>query len=98
MERDLNVRLDMPRPQSRLRLGEAGIELVIRYPVQLYGAVQTADEVARPPVDAIKREPGLQLAASGEPSIQPHTPAETAEPEGRPAAAGTAHAVNDGRT
>ena len=100
MERDLNVpRLEMPRPQSRLRLGDAGIELVIRYPVQLYGAVQTADEVARRLVDAIKREPGLKLAASGTPSIQPDTAAEPVEPEGRAAADGdeTAQAGNDTR-
>ena len=99
MERDLNVRLDMPRPQSRLQLGDAGIELVIRYPVQLYGAVQTADEVARRLVDAIKREPGLKLAASGTPSIQPDTAAEPVEPEGRAAADGdeTAQAGNDSR-
>jgi small-conductance mechanosensitive channel len=98
MELDLNVpRLDMPRPQSRLRLGEAGIELVIRYPVQLYGAVQTADEVARRLVDAIKREPGLKLAALGTPSIQPDTAAQPAEPEGRAAADGTALAENDTR-
>jgi small-conductance mechanosensitive channel len=99
MERDLNVRLDMPRPQSRLQLGDAGIELVIRYPVQLYGAVQTADEVARRLVDAIKREPGLKLAASGTPSIQPDTAAEPVEPEGRAAADGdeTAQAGNDTR-
>jgi len=99
MERDLNVRLDMPRPQSRLQLGDAGIELVIRYPVQLYGAVQTADEVARRLVDAIKREPGLKLAASGTPSIQSDTSAEPVEPEGRAAADGdeTAQAGNDSR-
>jgi small-conductance mechanosensitive channel len=98
MERDLNVpRLEMPRPQSRLRLGDAGIELVIRYPAQLYGAVQTADEVARRLVDAIKREPGLKLAASGTPSIQPDTAAEPAEPEGRAAADGTAQAGDDAR-
>lgn len=98
MERDLNVpRLEMPRPQSRLRLGDAGIELVIRYPVQLYGAVQTADEVARRLVDAIKREPGLKLAASGTPSIQTDTAAEPAEPEGRAATDGTAQAGNDAR-
>jgi small-conductance mechanosensitive channel len=97
MERDLNVRLDMPRPHSRLQLGDAGIELVIRYPVQLYGAAQTADEVARRLVDAIKREPGLKLAASGTPSIQPDTAAQPAEPEGRAAADGTAQAGNDVR-
>ena len=98
MERDLNVpRLEMPRPQSRLRLSDAGIELVIRYPVQLYSAMQTADEVARRLVDAIKREPGLKLVASGTPSIQPDSAAEPAEPDGRavPDGVATAQEGND---
>ncbi|MGH7933523.1 MAG: mechanosensitive ion channel family protein, partial [Candidatus Binataceae bacterium] len=70
MERDLNVRAETPRPQSRLQLGEAGIEIIIRYPVQLAAAVQTEDEISRRLVDAIKREPGLKLVSQGTPTIQ----------------------------
>lgn len=71
MERALNVRVDVPRPQSRLLLSESGIELVIRYPAQIQTAAQTSDEVTRRLVDAIKREPGLKLVAQGTPVLQP---------------------------
>ncbi|HKV55902.1 MAG TPA: mechanosensitive ion channel domain-containing protein [Candidatus Binataceae bacterium] len=71
LERELNLRIEMPRPQSRLVLGNAGIEIVLRYPVQLKGATQTSDEIARRLVDAIKREPGLRLVPQGTPAIQP---------------------------
>lgn len=73
MERALNVRVDVPRPQSRLLLGEAGIELVVRYPAQIQTAAQTSDEVTRRLVDAIKREPGLKLVAQVTPVLQPDT-------------------------
>jgi hypothetical protein len=71
LERSLNQPIEPPRPQSRLRLSEAGIEIVIRYPVRFKQARQTADEIARRLVDAIKREPALRLVTPGTPMIQP---------------------------
>jgi len=76
IERELNLRIETPRPQSRLQLGANGIEIVIRYPAQLQSAVQTSDEIARRLVDAIKREPGLKLVAAATPAIQPSPDAE----------------------
>ena len=70
LESELNLRIETPRPQSRLQFGPAGLELVLRYPTRLAGAVQTADEITRRLVDAIQREPGLKLAVLGVPAIQ----------------------------
>jgi hypothetical protein len=53
LERDLNIPVETSRPQSRLRLSESGIEIVIRYPIELRNAAQTSDEIARRLVDAI---------------------------------------------
>jgi small-conductance mechanosensitive channel len=83
VERELNVRIETPRPQSRLRMSANGIEIVIRYPVQLLNAVQTSDEIARRLIDAIRREPRLKLAVQGTPSIQNEP-----EPESNSAAGG----------
>jgi small-conductance mechanosensitive channel len=69
LERSLNQSIEPPRPQSCLRVSEAGIELVIRYPVQFKRATQTADEIARRQVDALKREPALRLVTPGTPMI-----------------------------
>jgi len=79
LERDLNVSIETPRPTSRLRLSDAGIEIAIRYPVQFKNASQTSDEIARRLVDALKREPALRLVTPGTPMIQPVDGAEAAD-------------------
>jgi small-conductance mechanosensitive channel len=71
MERNLDLRIETPRPQSRFELSDAGLELVVRYPAQLRGTAQTADEITRRMLDAIKREPGLKLVARTAPVLQP---------------------------
>jgi len=70
MERHLHVQIEPPTPQSRLRLSQAGIEMVIRYPVEARSAPQVADEVSRRLLDAINREPSLRLVTLGTPTIQ----------------------------
>jgi hypothetical protein len=71
MERNLDLRIETPRPQSRFELSDAGLELVVRYPAQLRSTAQTADEITRRMLDAIKREPGLKLVARTAPVLQP---------------------------
>lgn len=75
MERQLNLRLETPKPQSRLRLSRSGIEMIIRYPVDARSAVQIADEVSRRLLDTIKQEPGLRLVTLSTPNIQAGAPA-----------------------
>jgi len=70
MERELNLRIDTPRPQTRLQWSSAGLEIVIRYPARIQSSVQTADEIARRLLDSIKREPGLKLVAPGAAALQ----------------------------
>jgi small-conductance mechanosensitive channel len=70
VESDLNVRFESPRPQSRLQFSDAGIEVVVRYPVPVQATAQAADEITRRLVDAINREPGLRLVPQGNPSLQ----------------------------
>jgi len=82
LERELNQPIETPRPQSRLRLSEAGIEIVLRYPVPFRNSSQTADEIARRLVDAIKREPALRLVTPGTPMIQPAESAEAQPHQG----------------
>jgi small-conductance mechanosensitive channel len=71
VELDLNIKFEMPKPHSRIELRTTGLVMVIRYPVPLQSSVQTADEIARRLVDAIKREPELELATQGTPSLRP---------------------------
>ncbi len=70
LERDLNVMLETPKPQSRLHLSQSGLEIVIRYPAETYTAPQITDEISRRVLDAINREPSLRLAQQGTANIQ----------------------------
>jgi small-conductance mechanosensitive channel len=57
-------------PESRLRLTQTGLEVVIRYPVVLDKAAAIDDEMTRALLDAIAREPRLRLVGTGTPNIQ----------------------------
>jgi len=70
-EQQLNMAIDSPKPQSRMQLSRDGLQITIRYPAETRSAVQTADAVSRRLLDAIAREPGLKLVASGVANIQP---------------------------
>jgi small-conductance mechanosensitive channel len=70
LERDLNIMLETPKPQSRLHLSQSGLEIVIRYPAETYTAPQITDEISRRVLDAINREPSLRLAPQASANIQ----------------------------
>ena len=70
LEADLHILLETPRPQSRLQLTSAGLDMIVRYPADVRTATQIADEVSRRVLDAIKREPGLKLVTPGTANIQ----------------------------
>ena len=79
MERTLSFPVEAPRPHSRLRLTQAGLEVVIRYPVELENAGEIDDRITRELLDALGQTPRLRLVGSGIPNIQPvmddHAPA-----------------------
>ncbi len=58
-------------PQSRLRLTQGALEVVISYPLELQKAAEVDDRITRQVLDAIEREPKLKLVGSGAPNIQP---------------------------
>jgi len=70
LEADLHVLLETPRPQSRLQLTASGLDMIVRYPADVRTATQIADEVSRRVLDAIRREPALQLVAPSPANIQ----------------------------
>jgi small-conductance mechanosensitive channel len=57
-------------PQSRLRLTKAGLEVVIRYPLELERASELDDRITREVLDAIEQPPKLKLVGTGAPNIQ----------------------------
>jgi len=72
MESSLSVAsLSSFGPQSRLRLTQNGLEVVIRYPLELEKAAEIDDRITRALLDAIEHEPKLKLVGTGTPSLQP---------------------------
>ncbi|MBV8781027.1 MAG: mechanosensitive ion channel [Phycisphaerae bacterium] len=69
----LHVTLDSPKPEGRLRFVNAGIEYVIRYPVELERASEIDDQITRKLMDAIQQEPKLKLVSPAMPQIQSAT-------------------------
>ena len=82
LERDLNIMLETPKPQSRLHLSKDGLEIVIRYPAETYTAPQITDEISRRVLDAINREPSLRLAQQGIANIESQVPPPAASEDG----------------
>jgi hypothetical protein len=57
------------RPESRIRLSPAGVEIVIRYPVELHNASEIDNRITRELLDTAAHEPKLRLIASGTPQV-----------------------------
>ncbi len=72
MERALSaVRTANFSPESHLHLSGAGLEVVLRYPVEISNAAEIDDRVTRELLDAIEREPRLKLLGSAGPETKP---------------------------
>lgn len=67
----VHLQMPPPRPEGRLRFVEAGLEFVVRYPVDIRRAAEIDDRITRKLVEAIDEEPKLKVVASGTPKIQP---------------------------
>lgn len=71
MEKSLGpLSVNSLHPETRLRLAQGGLEVVIRYPVELDDSNKIDDRIAREVLDAINLPPKLKLVGSGTPNIQ----------------------------
>jgi hypothetical protein len=65
MERALNTAsIRAFTPESHLHLTPTGLEVVIRYPVELGNAAEIDDQVTRALIETLDREPRLRLLGS----------------------------------
>jgi small-conductance mechanosensitive channel len=71
MEQSFALAVDVPQPRSRLRLTQTGLEVVIRYPLELEKSAEIDDQISRELLIALEKAPKLKLVGSGTPNIQP---------------------------
>jgi small-conductance mechanosensitive channel len=70
-ERRLEVSLSTPKPESRLQFTDAaGLEFVVRYPVDIRRAAEIDDNVTRSILDTLAATPDLKSSVSGPPKIR----------------------------
>lgn len=70
IERRIEVQLKAPSPESRLQFGDAGLELLVRYPVQIRNESEMDEQITRKVLELIQSEPDVQAAVSGSPKIR----------------------------
>ncbi len=58
------------RPRTRLQITASGIEVTVRFPVDLQSAADIDDWVMREIYSAIEQEPKLKLVGSGMPTLE----------------------------
>jgi hypothetical protein len=70
IERRIEVQLKTPSPETRLQFGDTGLELVVRYPVEIRNESVTDEQVTRKVLEVIQSEPEVQAAVLGMPKIR----------------------------
>lgn len=70
VERRVDIQVELPRPEARLQFAEGGLELMIRYPVEIRRAPDTDEEMTRRVLDLISKDETLKTAVSGIPKIR----------------------------
>jgi small-conductance mechanosensitive channel len=70
IERRIEVQLKTPTPETRLQFGDTGLELLVRYPVEIRNESVTDEQVTRKVLELIQSEPEVQAAVVGTPKIR----------------------------
>jgi hypothetical protein len=61
VQSSLNMHSATPRPESRLRFVDSGLEITIRYPVEIRRAAEIDDRITREVIQQIEKDPKLTL-------------------------------------
>jgi small-conductance mechanosensitive channel len=70
VERRIEVQLKTPSPETRLQFSDTGLELLVRYPVEIRNESVTDEQVTRKVLEVIQSNPEVQAAVMGSPKIR----------------------------
>jgi hypothetical protein len=62
--------VELPRPEARLQFADAGLELLVLYPVEIRRAPDVDEERTRKVLELIETDAALKAAVSGSPRIR----------------------------
>lgn len=78
MERSVNLSIDVPRPMTRMRFTQTGIELVIRYPVTRENGADIDDRITRALLEVMGKESAVKAVGAPSQSASPAPPSNAA--------------------
>jgi len=70
IERHADIQVERPSPEARLQFADAGLELLVRYPVEIRNAPDTDEEMTRKVLELVETDAALKAAVSGTPKIR----------------------------
>ncbi len=70
VERRVDIQVEIPRPEARLQFAEGGLELMVRYPVEIRRAPDTDEEMTRRVLALTSKDETLKTGVSGIPKIR----------------------------
>ena len=70
IEQNIGTQLKTPATEAKLQLTDAGLEFVVRYPVDIRRASEIDDHVTRAVVDIVNNDLAVKAAAVGSPKIR----------------------------
>jgi small-conductance mechanosensitive channel len=70
VEGHMEFQLKSPAPESKLQFSDTGLELMVRYPVELRKEAETDDLITRALIDTMNSDPELKNAVSSSPKIR----------------------------
>ncbi|HLH37878.1 MAG TPA: mechanosensitive ion channel domain-containing protein [Bryobacteraceae bacterium] len=70
LEQSVDMHIAPPKPESRLRFTDAGLQYTVRYPAELSRAVEMDTELLRTLHHTVMKEPKLKFAPEGVPKLQ----------------------------
>jgi small-conductance mechanosensitive channel len=70
IERRVDIQVAMPKPEARLQFADTGLELLVRYPVDIRKAPDIDEEMTRKVLQLTESDAELKNAVSGTPKIR----------------------------
>lgn len=70
IERRVDIQVAAPKPEARLQFADTGLELLVRYPVDIRKAPEIDEQMTRQVWELTETDPELKTAVTGTPKIR----------------------------